>query len=47
MTFLEHISNVIGKDEADKLINAIEKEPIKCLRVNTMYLQIKMRVNVL
>ena len=40
MTFLEHISNVIGKDEADKLINAIEKEPIKCLRVNTMYLDI-------
>jgi len=38
MTFYEHISNVISKIEADKLMDAINKETIKCLRVNTLYL---------
>lgn len=37
MTFYEHISTIIGNEEKDKLIEAINKEPIKCLRVNTLY----------
>lgn len=37
MTFYEHIGSIIGNEERDKLIESIEKEPIKCLRVNTLY----------
>ena len=37
MNFYEHIETIIGKEEKEKLENAIEKEQIKCLRVNTMY----------
>ena len=38
MTFLEHITTIIGKEEAIKLIESINEEPIKCLRVNTLYM---------
>lgn len=37
MNFYEHIETIIGKEVKEKLENAIEKEQIKCLRVNTMY----------
>lgn len=40
MTFYEHISSIIGNEESDKLIKAIEQDPIKCLRVNTLYCNI-------
>ena len=33
MNFYEHIETVIGKEEKDKLENAIDQEQIKCLRV--------------
>lgn len=36
MTFFNHISNIIGKTEAENLIKSINEEPIKCLRVNTL-----------
>lgn len=39
MNFYEHIEIVIGKEEKDKLENAIEQEQIKCLRVNSLYLK--------
>ena len=39
MNFYEHIEIVIGKEEKDKLENAIDQEQIKCLRVNTLYLE--------
>ena len=39
MNFYEHIETVIGKEEKDKLENAIDQEQIKCLRVNTLYLE--------
>ena len=39
MNFYEHIEIVIGKEEKDKLENAIDQEQIKCLRVNTLYLK--------
>lgn len=39
MNFYEHIETVIGKEEKDKLENAIDHEQIKCLRVNTLYLE--------
>ena len=38
MTFLEHIKTVIGEEETNKLIDSINEEPIKCLRVNTLYM---------
>ena len=41
MNFYEHIEIVIGKEEKDKLENAIDQEQIKCLRVNTLYLEPK------
>ncbi len=37
MTFFEHIKNIIGKDEATKLIESINEDPIKCFRINTLY----------
>ena len=39
MNFYEHIETVIGKEEKDKLENAIDQEQIKCLRVNSLYLK--------
>lgn len=39
MNFYEHIEIVIGKEEKDKLENAIDQEQIKCLRVNSLYLK--------
>lgn len=39
MNFYEHIEIVIGKEEKDKLENAIDQEQIKCLRVNTLFLK--------
>lgn len=39
MKFYEHIERVIGKEEKDKLENAIDQEQIKCLRVNTLFLK--------
>ena len=41
MNFFDHIESIIGKDEKEKLELAIEKEQIKCFRVNTMYLDIE------
>lgn len=41
MNFFNHIESIIGKDEKEKLELAIEKEQIKCFRVNTMYLDIE------
>ena len=41
MNFFNHIESIIEKDEKEKLELAIEKEQIKCFRVNTMYLDIE------
>ncbi len=36
MNFSEHINDMLGKEIANKLIESIKKEPLHCLRLNTL-----------